>query len=167
MIISSQAVYIANAVKRAPTGALHIVIAETKKQAYYLASDLDNFFLQDNLFYFPTTTEKSEYKQNTALLQRTAALSAITRWTEIPESTSVIPGQVGNLDGSYEIFPQLYKKELVPSTLIVTYTEAVQERVLRSKKIRDSILTLRKGESLSHAVISDVLFEEGFRKVDF
>ena len=167
MIISSQAVYIANAVKCAPTGALHVVIADTKKQAYYLASDLDNFFLQDNLFYFPTTTEKSEYKQNTALLQRTAALSAITRWTEIPESTSVIPGQAGNLNGSYEITPQLYKKELVPSTLIVTYTEAVQERVLRSKKIQDSILTLRKGESLSHAVISDVLFEEGFRKVDF
>ena len=167
MIISSQAVYIANAVKRAPTGALHVVIADTKKQAYYLASDLDNFFLQDNLFYFPTTTEKSEYKQNTALLQRTAALSAITRWTEISESTSVIYGLTGNLNGSYEITPQLYKKELVPSTLVVTYTEAVQERVLRSKKIRDSILTLRKGESLSHAVISDVLFEEGFRKVDF
>jgi transcription-repair coupling factor (superfamily II helicase) len=167
MIISSQAVYIANTVKRAPTGALHVVIADTKKQAYYLASDLDNFFLQDNLFYFPTTTEKSEYKQNTALLQRTAALSAITRWTEIPESTSVIPGLTGNLNGSYEITPQLYKKEIVPSTLVVTYTEAVQERVLRSKKIRDSILTLRKGESLSHAVISDVLFEEGFRKVDF
>ncbi len=162
MIISSQSVYIANAVKRAPTGALHVVIADTKKQAYYLASDLDNFFLQDNLFYFPTTTEKSEYKQNTALLQRTAALSAITRW-----DAGVIPGLTGNLDGSYEITPQLYKKELVPSTLIVTYTEAVQERVLRSKKIRDSILTLRKGESLSHAVISDVLFEEGFRKVDF
>ncbi|MBQ5518314.1 MAG: hypothetical protein IIT92_07935, partial [Bacteroidales bacterium] len=138
--------------KRAPTGALHVVIAETKKQAYYLASDLDNFFLQDNLFYFPTTTEKSEYKQNTALLQRTAALSAITRW-----DSGVIPDLTGNLDGSYEITPQLYKKELVPSTLIVTYTEAVQERVLRSKKIRDSILTLRKGESLSHAVISDVL----------
>ena len=162
MIISSQSVYIANAVKRAPTGALHVVIADTKKQAYYLASDLANFFLQDNLFYFPTTTEKSEYKQNTALLQRTAALSAITRW-----DAGVIPGLTGNLDGSYEITPQLYKKELVPSTLIVTYTEAVQERVLRSKKIRDSILTLRKGESLSHAVISDVLFEEGFRKVDF
>jgi transcription-repair coupling factor (superfamily II helicase) len=183
MIISSQAVYIANAVKRAPTGALHVVIADTKKQAYYLASDLDNFFLQDNLFYFPTTTEKSEYKQNTALLQRTAALSAITRWTEIPNpnavipgldsavipgsDSTVIPGLTGNLNGSYEITPQLYKKEPVPSTLIVTYTEAVQERVLRSKKIRDSILTLRKGESLSHAVISDVLFEEGFRKVDF
>ena len=124
MIISSQAVYIANAVKRAPTGALHVVIADTKKQAYYLASDLDNFFLQDNLFYFPTTTEKSEYKQNTALLQRTAALSAITRW-----DSGVIPGLTGNLDGSYEITPQLYKKELVPSTLVVTYTEAVQERV--------------------------------------
>ena len=159
MIVSSKAVYIANAVKRAPTGALHVVIADTKKQAYYLASDLDNFFCQENLFYFPTTSEKSEYKQNTALLQRTAALSAITRWEEVPDSA--LP------TGSYEITPQLYKKEPVPSTLIVTYTEAVQERVLRSKKIRESILTLRKGESLSHSVISDVLFDEGFRKVDF
>ena len=158
MILSSKAVYIAGAVKRAPTGALHVVIADDKKQAYYLASDLDNFFLQDNLFFFPATSEKSEYKKNTALLQRTAALSAITRWEESPE----VPKE-----GSYEIKGDLWNKEAVASVIVVTYTEAVDEKVLRSKNIRDSILLLRKGESLSHAVISDVLFEEGFRKVDF
>jgi len=158
MIVSSKAVYIANAVKRATTGALHVVITDTKKEAYYLASDLDNFFLQENLFYFPTTSEKSEYKQNTALLQRTAALSAITRW----ESSPLV-----SKEGSYEIGRELWQKILLPSTLVVTYTEAVEERVLRSRKIRESILSLRKGESLSHSIISDVLFEEGFRKVDF
>ncbi|MBQ6072880.1 MAG: transcription-repair coupling factor [Bacteroidales bacterium] len=158
MILSSKAVYIANAVKRAAEGALHVVIADTKKEAYYLASDLDNFFCQENLFYFPSTQEKSEYKKNTALLQRTAALSAITRWEKSPE----VPK-----DGSYVISKELWTKVPVRSTIVVTYTEAAAERVLRPRKIRESILTLRKGESLSHEVISEVLFEEGFRKADF
>jgi len=157
-MISDKAVYIANAVKRATQGALHLVICDNKKEAYYLVSDLDNFFREENLFFFPATSEKSEYKKNTALLQRTSTLSALTRWTKSPES---------DRHGDYVITPQLLQKTLLDSTLIVTYTEAVEERVLRPKKIRDSILTLRKGESLSHSVISDVLFEEGFRKVDF
>ena len=158
MNLSAQAVYIANAVKRAPQGALHVVIADNKKRAYYLASDLDNFFSEENLFFFPATSEKSEYKKNTALLQRTAALSALTRWEKSPQIQK---------EGSYEISRPLLEKTTVPSTIIVTYTEALQEKVLRPKAIRASILTLKKGESLSHATISEILFEEGFRKVDF
>ena len=158
MILSAQAVYIANAVKRAPQGALHVVIADDKKRAYYLSSDLDNFFLEENLFFFPATSEKSEYKKNTALLQRTAALSALTRWEKSPE----VPR-----DGSYVLTQELWQKDPVPSTLVVTYTEAVEEKVLRPKAIRAAILTLKKGESLSHSTISEILFEEGFRKVDF
>ena len=158
MILSAQAVYIANAVKRAPEGALHIVIADTKKQAYFLASDLDNFLCEENLFYFPSSAEKSEYKKSTALLQRTSALSAIARWEKSP---------IVLKEGSYLITPELRRKELISSTVIVTYTEAMGERVLRTKSIRSSILTLRKGESLSHSAISEVLFDEGFRKTDF
>ena len=158
MILSAQAVYIAQAVKRASQGALHVVIADTKKQAYFLASDLDNFLCEENLFYFPSSAEKSEYKKSTALLQRTSALSAIARWEKSP----LVPK-----DGSYEITPELRKKEPIASVVIVSYTEAISERVLRTKSIRSSILTLRKGESLSHSTISEVLFEEGFRKADF
>ena len=176
-MISSQAVYIANAVKRAEKGALHLVIADNKKEAYFLASDLDNFFREENLFFFPATSEKSEYKKNTALLQRTATLSALTRWTPVmpdplhvmPDSLHVMPDPIGHLndDGSYLISKELLSKELISSAIIVTYTEAVEEKVLRPKAIRSAVLTLRKGESLSHGTISDVLFEEGFRKVDF
>jgi transcription-repair coupling factor (superfamily II helicase) len=158
MIFSAQAVNIANTVKRASAGALHVVIAGTKKEAYYLASDLDNFLLEENLFYFPASAEKSEYKKNTALLQRTAALSALASW----ESSPTVARET-----CYEITPQLLNKQLLPSMVLVTYTEAVNEKVLRPKKIRDSLLTLRKGESLSHAAISEVLFGDGFRKVDF
>ena len=161
MILSAQAVYIANAVKRASEGALHVVIADNKKQAYYLVSDLDNFFREENLFFFPATSEKSEYKKNTALLQRTAALSALTRWT----GEKLNPVRTDN--GTYILSKELLAKEPIPSTLIVTYTEAVEEKVLRPKAIRSAVLTLRKGESLSHSAISEVLFAEGFRKVDF
>ena len=158
MICSPKAVYIANAVKRAPEGALHVVIADTKKQAYYLVSDLDNFLCEENLFYFPSSFEKSEYKKSTALLQRTAALSAIAGWEKSP---------VVSREGSYEITAQLLQKQPLSSTVIVTYTEAIEEKVLRPKTIRASILLLRKGESLSHDAISEVLFGEGFRKADF
>ena len=161
MILSSKAVYIANSVKRAAQGALHLVIADNKKEAYFLASDLDNFFREENLFFFPATSEKSEYKKNTALLQRTATLSALTRWTDIK------PGRDECEEGSYLINKELLTKELIPSIIIVTYTEAVEEKVLRPKAIRSAVLTLKKGESLSHSTISDILFEEGFRKVDF
>ena len=158
MICSPKAVYIAHAVKRAPEGALHVVIADTKKQAYYLASDLDNFLCEENLFYFPSSSEKSEYKKSTALLQRTAALSAIAGWEKSP---------VVSREGSYVITPELLQKKPISSTVIVTYKEAIEERVLRPKTIRSSILLLRKGESLSHESISEVLFGEGFRKADF
>ncbi|MGX8708325.1 MAG: CarD family transcriptional regulator, partial [Bacteroidales bacterium] len=40
-------------------------------------------------------------------------------------------------------------------------------QVLRPKSIRAALLTLRKGETLSHGTISEILFGEGFRKVDF
>ena len=168
MILSSQAVHIANSVKRAVQGALHLVIADNKKQAYFLASDLDNFFREENLFFFPATSEKSEYKKNTALLQRTATLSALTRWTSspvTPETPEQVRGDEDHED--YLITKKLLTKELLPSVIIVTYTEAVEEKVLRPKSIRSAVLTLRKGESLSHGSISDILFEEGFRKVDF
>ena len=98
-MISDKAVYIANSVKRATQGALHLVICDNKKEAYYLVSDLDNFFREENLFFFPATSEKSEYKKNTALLQRTSTLSALTRWTTspvIPNTSPVIPGLTRN-----------------------------------------------------------------------
>ena len=158
MIVSAQAVKIANAVKQAPEGALHLVIVDTKKLAYYLASDLDNFLVPDNLYYFPATKETSEYKRNTSLLQRTAALKAITAWPGSPQ----VPTNAG-----YEISKSLTTREPLQSTVVVTYTEAIKEKVLKPKAIRESLLSLKVGESLSHDTIAELLFSDGFRKVDF
>ena len=152
MNLSAQAVYIANAVKRAQQGALHIVIADSKKEAYYIASDLDNFFCEENLFFFPATSEKSEYKKNTALLQRTSALSALTRWT-----SSVIPGSTGNLpsiDGSYLITPQLLQKNrLKPFSYFCIFASNALRTFARLLNSREAMLS-RVSSTFSNRVIS-------------
>jgi len=157
---SANAVYIANTVKGADTGALNIVILDNKKEAYFLASDLDNFFPEENLFFLPASSEKSEYKKATAQLQRTSALAAIAEKSSVKECSA----PEGNL---YEIKLESLKKEKVKSKIIVTYTEATEEKVLKSSKIRENILFLKKGESISHEAIEKKLFENGFQKSDF
>lgn len=157
---SANAVLVANTVKGADSGALNIVILDNKKDAYFFTSDLDNFFLEDNLFFFPASSEKSEYKKATAQLQRTSALAAIAEKHAVEDC----PKPEGNL---FEIKLESLKKEKVKSRIVVTYTEATEEKVLKSSKIREHILSLKRGDSLSHETIESKLFDNGFHKVDF
>lgn len=157
---SAAAVSITNTIKGADSGALNIVILDSKKEAYFLSSDLDNFFPEDNLFFFPAMSEKNEYKRATAQLQRTSALAAIARKCKVKEMPP------GNFN-PYEIRLEFLKKEKISSKIVVTYTEAVEERVLKPSKIRENILLLKKGDTVSHETIENRLFENGFRKVDF
>lgn len=157
---SANAVSIANTVKGADSGALNIVILDSKKDAYFLASDLDNFFSEENLFFLPASSEKSEYKKATAQLQRTSALAAIAEKRKIKE-TAAAPGNL------YEIRLDLLKKEKTASVIIVTYTEATEEKVLKTSKIRENILFLKRGDAVTHETIENKLFENGFHRVDF
>lgn len=157
---SANAVKIANTVKGADDGALNIVLLDNKKEAYYMASDLDNFFLEENLFFFPSTSEKNEYKKATSQLQRTSALIAISE-KGTRKKNLVQPSQ------SYNLSAGILKKESIESKIVVTYTEAVEEKVLKPGKIRESILKFTVGEDVSHEEIQKKLFENGFHKVDF
>jgi len=139
MILSAEMAELAGAIRENPGSPLYIVLTDSKKEAYYAASDLDNFFDEEQLFFFPATSEKSEYKRATALLQRTSALAALSSAGE----------------------------EGAPARIIVTYTEAVEEKVLKPSKVRTAVLTIRKGESVSHETINEILLGEGFRKADF
>lgn len=157
---SANAVYIANCIKGADNGALNIVVLDSKREAYYMVSDLDNFFTEENLYFLPSTSEKSEYKHATAGLQRTSALVALSQKYKIEKvSASVEPG--------YDITAKMLVKEKVKSKIIVTYTSAIEEKVLKPKKIRESILKFSIGESISHQTIESILFENNFKKVDF
>lgn len=161
MILSAEAVRLAKDIRKSDSRSLYLIITDSKKEAYYMASDLDNFFEEENLYFLPSTNEKSEYKKATAQLQRISAIAAIVDFAEQAEK----PSAEGEPD--YVITRDLLSAGTIKSKIIVTYTEATQETVLRPSKIKASILTLKTGESLSHDTISDILQEEKFRKVDF
>jgi len=139
MILSAEVANLAGKIKCSPSSSLYVVVTDTKKEAYYAVSDFDNFFGEDQLFFFPSASEKSEYKKATSQLQRTSALVALS----IEEKKSSHP------------------------IIIVTYTEALDEKVLKPSKIRSSLLSIRCGESVSHSTINEVLILAGFHKVDF
>ncbi len=134
MILSAEAVRLKKEIK---DNRLYLLLTDTRKEAYYLASDLANFYTEDRLYFFPATSEKSEYKKATAQLQRTASLAAIS---------------------SYQ------GKEPV---IIVTYTAAIEENVLRLNEIKSSILHLSIGGKITHDEIRAVLRHNGFVKADF
>ena len=157
---SANAVLIASTVKGADNGALNIVLLGNKKDAYYMVSDLDNFFPEENLFFFPASSEKSEFKKATAQLQRTSALIAITEKRKLTEPSKV-------RKGSFALSLDILVKEPVRSGIVVTYTDAIEEKVLKPKVIREKILKFKTGDVISHEKIQKTLFENNFRKVDF
>lgn len=163
MNCSAFAVHLANVIKANDEEVLHLVIAEDKKQAYFIVSDLDNFLLEENLYFFPATSEKSEYKRSTALLQRTSSIAAIDSFKACPNVST----DFKTLRGDFGIKAGTIEKKLLKSIVIVTYTEAMEEKVLSTAKVRESLFSLKAGDSMTHSSISEKLFSAGFCKVDF
>ena len=52
-------------------------------------------------------------------------------------------------------------------TFIVTYPEALEEKVPAENSIKESLLTIKTGDSIKHDKIKEILFSQGFEKVDF
>ncbi len=53
------------------------------------------------------------------------------------------------------------------SLFIVSYPEALNEDIPSENSIKESILSLSKGQEISHEKISEILYSQGFEKVDF
>lgn len=53
------------------------------------------------------------------------------------------------------------------SLILVTYPHAIMEGLISEKEFAGSVLSLKKGDTCSHQQIRDILFENGFEKVDF
>ena len=50
--------------------------------------------------------------------------------------------------------------------VLAAYPQSVAERVISVKNLENSVLTLSKGNSLSHQFIKETLSEYGFTRVD-
>ncbi len=118
----------------------NMIVLPDRESAEYCCSDLYALTDGDIVFYLPDSgkgVERSNYKSSLGV-QRTSAVGKI----------------LSNRDNSERLF-------------IVTYPEALEEHVPAPDRIRKSILKILKGQEISHDSIKDILFSQGFEKVDF
>ncbi|MBR5034421.1 MAG: transcription-repair coupling factor [Bacteroidales bacterium] len=168
--VSCKAVFLANVVSKFDAPTLNIVCFNTKKEALFFTSDLDNFFTDECLYYFPATADSKSaqsVKSATTKVQRTAAIKAIDAF-----ENKTLPANIDQAveQGSTNITKILINKQLSAINhplIIVSYKDSLSEKVLRRSQTTNSIISVSKGDSLSHDFIKEVLFESGFKKVDF
>ena len=118
---------------------LHLIVLPDKDSAEYCASDLYNLIEGDRIFFLPDTGKKIERSNYKASLevQRTAAIGKIMNRKD---------------------------DEL---TVIVSYPDALNEKMPPVHEISRSMITLRKGEDVDYDGLCGKLAEEGFTRVDF
>lgn len=123
----------------------HLVVLPEKEQAAYFYNDLENLFGEQEkdhnkkkVLFYPTT-----YKR---------------------------PYEPEKLDAAY----QLSRTEVMSrflegtrKTIVITYPEALAEKVITKRYLSKNIMKLHKGEEVSLDFISDLLTEFNFEVVDF
>lgn len=117
---------------------VHFIILPNIEAAEYCTSDLYNFVDGDRVFFLPESWRNVERSNYKSSL-------AVQRTAAI---SSIISGE----------------DDL---KLIVSYPEAIAEKVPSVKEISDSIMSIRKGDEISHEKIVAVLSAGGFERVDF
>jgi len=116
-------------------------ILSGKDEAAYFAGDLITLLGPERVFFFPSSYKRkflSGEKDTGALMIRSEVLSALAALT--PESSPVA---------------------------VVTYPEALVEKIISQEDLRRHTLYLHEGEKISLSFVCEVLQEYRFERVDF
>ncbi|MCR5003375.1 MAG: DEAD/DEAH box helicase, partial [Bacteroidales bacterium] len=115
-----------------------MIVLPDKEQAEYCAADLYNIIEGDKVFFLPESGKSVERSNYKSSLG--------------VQRTSAVE-KLANYDGGFLV--------------TVTYPEALKETVPSASKIRKSVMSIRKGEEISHDKIIEMLGFEGFVREDF
>ena len=124
--------------EKAAMEGLNVVVLPNSEAAEYASSDLYALTEGDIVFYLPSSGTSVE-RSNYKSSLGVQRTSAIGKILSKPEE----------------------------KTFIVTYPEALEELVPAENSIKKSLLTIKKGDEIKHDRIKEILFSEGFEKVDF
>ncbi|MFK5854897.1 MAG: transcription-repair coupling factor, partial [Bacteroidota bacterium] len=123
----------------------HIVVLPEKEQAAYFYNDVENLLDEAN----------SELNQKKVLFYPTSYKR---------------PYEPETVDRAYQLSRTEVLKRTISGdkkTIIITYPEALAEKVITKKYLNSSLMKLKKGEEVSLDFISDLLFEFEFDHVEF
>lgn len=117
---------------------LHLIILPDKESAEYCCSDLYNLIEGDNISFFTGCGKNFERSNYKSSL-------AVQRTDAINRIYS-------------------YKSGL---EVIITYPQALEELIPSKTSLKQSFITIKEGDELSHDDIIKLLIEKGFEKTDF
>lgn len=115
-----------------------LLLLEDKETAAYILNDLEQFIGEEQLLFYPAS-----YKA--------------------PYETSQTDN--ANILLRAEVLQRLGKKD--SPICVVSYPEAVFEKVLQKKTLEKNTLTLQQGDLISLEFLNETLFEYRFKRVDF
>jgi len=134
----------------ATTSLVHLFVASSKEEAAYRHNDLEGLLPGQSVFYFPDSFKRPAFFDDlnpTQMLQRSEVVSKISP-TKIAQDVS-LPST--GLSGA----------------IIVTYPEALFEKVVKPEVLNESRIEINKGEKLDADFVIQVLVEYGFVRADF
>ncbi len=117
--------------------ATFLFIFSEAEEAAYYLNDIEYLIGEKNVLFFPSSYRKAYSTEDT-------------------DNSNVL------LRSS--VLKQLSQKK---SRIIVTYTDALSEKIISERTLKKNTLTIKKGMSVSLDFINESLFEYGFERVDF
>jgi len=118
----------------------HLFILSDKEKAAYFQNDLKELISEQNVLFFPSSYKRSAIQSTSSKLDD----GSVIMRTEV----------LNNL-------------QTCKSCVIVTYPEALLEKVTNKDELKDNTLELTKGEEVPIDFIREMLIEYGFELVDF
>jgi transcription-repair coupling factor (superfamily II helicase) len=119
---------------------IHVIIKEDKEEAAYFANDLQTILEEKQVSVFPSSYKRpgqSNVIDDSGTIQRTELLNNINQ----------------GIQGK--------------SHFIITYPEALAEKVVSGSKLAENTIHIKKGEKISIEFLKDTLKEYKFERVDF
>ena len=149
----AQRAFVAAAVAQKKNGFCQVFIAESKEEAAYLHNDLESLLSGQTVFFFPDS------------FKRPAFFDEINP-TQVLQRSEVVSKAVGT-GGSLPVVRTDGRKADTPASLIVTYPEALFEKVVNPNVLAETRIRIAAGERLDVDFVIEVLIEYGFERTDF
>jgi transcription-repair coupling factor (superfamily II helicase) len=137
-LVGAQDAFVVRSVYEMLSGT-HLIVANDKEEAAYLENNLANLFGKKNLLFFPDSFKRPMY------FEELHNSNVLLRTEHINQITSA----------------------KTKGDIMVTYPEALFEKVVAPKVLADTRISIKRGESLDADTMIDLLVEYGFRREDF
>lgn len=146
---------------------LHLFISNSKEEAAYRHNDLEGLLEHRAVYFFPDSFKRPAFFDDlnpTQMLQRSELVSKVTGAPPGGEEGASHLALIRENNTLTTLSPPAGEPG---GAVIVTYPEALFEKVVKPEILAKSRFEVRKGEELDVDFIIEVLVDYGFERTDF